>query len=889
MTQAYADHGLKCKPEPEKSPEPGQDPGQTPKPELSADNKETLPTAKEYTHGYFDRMHNQSEVIYEDITVEQARELSEPQIANIWMNFKHLQAIIHRHEALIQKRWIKKSKVKRSEILQSAWGPRSAMNAQRKPNMALVMNRFKGWDSTKSDNEKAGASIYQALIWPQINIEDLTKTEPLLLFLNARARYPPSTFAHTDVEPAMFAADAQIFPGPKYLDRWSMRFTGRDSVETYGRLVSWDEDEDAYQRLQRGRDFTPGEGIWILDSQERIYQFLCDICRIILHDYSLGMDELHNLPIEPEPPLPETEFNEDAPEECLLSSSYRCDYHVPASMDVKRLVDLFESRLAEAEDRLWLLREDPASFLDEAYGWLNTSACSIARANGKPQANMETAGRRYITRIYCAHEALNQRINMIKVWEILCRKANTLLEAKERLFDKTNARLRPEDDLPVELSNAFQELGFTLNALVVSILYRIRFMIQSSAQLRHLYVWKPSNEPDHPGYIRTNEATKPNPAELEVMQLVQAVECTADGSMGPYVLTQELQRLCRDRVTRKLISSRVAGIMPNLCIMTETMRQIESFQPWMSSLDVDQNKWKSAHFGLDTEVQTLLEYTNIFTVRTRTKGPISRAIYALMKGGCPVDKPPTPANLKAIATAERHLDTMWGHLKAELDEVSRSGRGGWARIQRIIDNGRAERTPMPADEPGAPEENNKPSASDPDGAQPFGQMNLGHQAEPHRAPVRAQTKAKPKTRPAAPASAPNTGAASAAAPASPPPASPQPFVLAVDRRTQRTLTALFSPAAGPVPWADLQHALGRAGFRREPVGGSAWQFTPGAALARAGGPAYARGIQLHEPHPGSKIPPLLARQFGRRLARAYGWSAESFCLEEKGAGEEGEM
>lgn len=38
--------------------------------------------------------------------------------------------------------------------------------------------------------------------WPHLNLEDLCKTEPLLLLLNARARNSPAVFAHSDLEPA---------------------------------------------------------------------------------------------------------------------------------------------------------------------------------------------------------------------------------------------------------------------------------------------------------------------------------------------------------------------------------------------------------------------------------------------------------------------------------------------------------------------------------------------------------------------------------------------------------------------------------------------------------------------------------------------------------------
>lgn len=44
-----------------------------------------------------------------------------------------------------------------------------------------------------------------------------------------------------------------------------------------------------------------------------------------------------------------------------------------------------------------------------------------------------------------------------------------------------------------------------------------------------------------------------------------------------------------------------------------------------------------------------------------------------------------------------------------------------------------------------------------------------------------------------------------------------------------------------------------------------------------------RSIHFHEPHPGRKVPYNIARDFGRRLNRAYGWDGQMFTLAAKGA------
>lgn len=56
-------------------------------------------------------------------TANQVRAQAEPMRKRIWDRYIHLQAIVQRYEAVIQRRWEKKSKVKRRETVVSVWGP----------------------------------------------------------------------------------------------------------------------------------------------------------------------------------------------------------------------------------------------------------------------------------------------------------------------------------------------------------------------------------------------------------------------------------------------------------------------------------------------------------------------------------------------------------------------------------------------------------------------------------------------------------------------------------------------------------------------------------------------------------------------------------------------
>jgi hypothetical protein len=64
----------------------------------------------------------------------------------------------------------------------------------------------------------------------------------------------------------------------------------------------------------------------------------------------------------------------------------------------------------------------------------------------------------------------------------------------------------------------------------------------------------------------------------------------------------------------------------------------------------------------------------------------------------------------------------------------------------------------------------------------------------------------------------------------------------------------------------------RVGFAVEKLQGSAWQFTPSVDSNAE------RNISFHEPHPESDVPYVMAKRFGRRLGRVYGWSTDTFKL-----------
>jgi hypothetical protein len=106
---------------------------------------------------------------------------------------------------------------------------------------------------------------------------------------------------------------------------------------------------------------------------------------------------------------------------------------------------------------------------------------------------------------------------------------------------------------------------------------------------------------------------------------------------------------------------------------------------------------------------------------------------------------------------------------------------------------------------------------------------------------------------------------------------PEKSTFTVDKRAEKTFSTLFytpsfNDTPGDTTWTDFVHAMLSIGFVVEKLYASIWHFTPPKSVS-------GESIQFHAPHAGDKIRYHMARLFGRRLHRAYGWSANMFVLQ----------
>lgn len=869
-------------------------------------NCERCLTNKTYTHGVFDGTNPVHPP--DPISVEDVRARAEPMSRSIWQDFEHLKAIVQRYELVLQRRWTKKSKLKRKKTLQSAWAatstpPPQPLSEMHRPDMHYLCNRYK----TAKDGDRDDSVPWvveddkrQPFFWPRLNLEDLAKVEPLLLLLNARGRYSPPTFAFADLVPVHFGLRVDQLGHPPYLDKYNMLFTGQEGPELYGQLVSWQDDPGAYRRLEMGRDTSPGEGLWILEIQQRLYRFLVNTCHIILHDCRLDdRDHLLAQPVAPEPPLPTANGQGNDIGTSLMITRNESAYHVPAKLDVRRLQNIVEARFAEAEDNMWALREDPEYFATTVAEVFQFREENLLDTAGKRWPLFKEPGGKDKFMADMVGLAWSEHLVAIDRWGLLCHRLSELADLKERLFDNAKVPIRPEDDLPPELAMAIYVLLFHLQYFMAGRLGKVFYQAQCSPPLRHLFRRRcPSDFAARGGPPVVPSGVPPGPEVGPFLWLLNPMSHPRTRrDFGFHTCVEDIERIARDPASHKFITKKQAADFSDYAIVSECIRQLELFQPWAATF---QASMADVDIAYEIESPYVRDVCNNrpFYEWMPSKG--TRALGAkLTNMPYPADKAPTKDNINAMRKAESALDAFWEAALSEykdfqiaterFSKIMFSGAlleqtpnfFAAERFSKMMFSGnQPERTPMWV-EPSETGTVTTQAIEQGPFVCPFdGGLGDAQSCSAKVKPVEPRIKVKSR----------GVARGSKTEPEAPEPRQqqqeqdPQPLVppqIDVDQRAVKVLEMLFhknSPGQtqGEIPWADFLYMMHHVGFGVEKLGGSVWQFTPGASLTACG---YTRGILFHEPHPRAKIDFVVARRHGRRLARTYGWGEETFKLQ----------
>lgn len=805
-----------------------------------------------------------------------ARALSQ----GIWSNYDALRAILARHEATIHKRWTKKKKQQKVEILEHAW---PGMPKTHRPDYAL-------WQRSSSTTLRADAGDQaesrqkRLFMCPYINQEDLLKPRTLLLLLNARGRHPPTDFCAVDYE-AMNLGCVTLKLTPIFLNTYTMILHGAQGPQEYGKLVAWSEDEDAFTWYVNRMQFMPGEGLIVLEAQNMVMDFLLALCNNILHDIPADILLTDAYPVQPEPLLKTGE--ETSGFNSMAIMALEAPYRVPARLDFARIAALLSAKVASAEDHIWQLRENPGYFMEHLHEIVEHRQETLKDTNGQ-EHHVRTSRFQNIFWTRVLGELVVNAYFELETFAELHKQAIGL----QQLHSEYEPVISANRNLPEKFMTALIKFRHYINQSAKGCLGLLEQCVVASPPMRKFFVRLPSvNQTSTMISIRSRPGIKKSEDEEEVIYLLRTL--WEDGRdlflMGMPFVVDELERLLdAEPQANDLISAYIAAQIGNLSIISQCLQQLDLYQPWARGYDEALVNRKDA-------VQ--MEFAKSIAPQARLlqaldeKGKLRQAA-KLCESACnfayPLTKRRTKETTEMMVTAERNLDQLW----TDIDRLVRDDAGDLASmsVTRVLSRQHPiQRTlewvePTPAAMSQSRSALNMTNTGIESLYKPLSTLYFGHGSdETSRTP--AETSQRPKTKTRAKErqqrQCEETGAtidaisnsAAVAAAAAETKAEP----IRVDARALKVFRTLFyDPAVtstpGEVPWTDFIYALTSTGkFTAEKLYGSVWQF------AKIDGESHSR-IQFHEPHPRGKVPFVVARRHGRRLSRAYGWTRETFAL-----------
>ncbi|KAJ7771010.1 hypothetical protein DFH07DRAFT_768409 [Mycena maculata] len=281
-------------------------------------------------------------------TPEQASQRANKVRHELFKSWYRLKAIILAHEDTIQKRWKKRTAVKRKKLLQEI---NSKLPMEHAPEIAAL------GAPEKSEDDR------DVFVLPYLNLEDLSVNNgtQFLGLLHARAHHFPSEFVWFDDDTIHFGIVAGGIHRYHAVDCAMIAF---GDEATYGKVLPYpdplddsdDDSPDGFQMEHMLREsISFGNGLLVLETQSKLMNFLLGVVSKILDDLDLST----LMPSAPLPtpviPILNTEFQ--------WKSSARANaqrpYGPPPVFSIDDIAVLLDSQYELSVQHLADLRTDP--------------------------------------------------------------------------------------------------------------------------------------------------------------------------------------------------------------------------------------------------------------------------------------------------------------------------------------------------------------------------------------------------------------------------------------------------------------------------------------------------------------------------------------------------
>lgn len=530
----------------------------------------------------------------------------------------------------------------------------------------------------------------------------------------------------------------------------------------------------------------------------------------------------------------------------LLESSYR----VPDQFDFGRVQTYINAKRGELEDHLWLLREDPAYFV-----------ATINEANHHNRFTMqaEHQEKSSTTRAKAHWDYIIGFLVLtwyrdVMWWEIVWRALGDV-EVSKQCHERDSS---PNQRFSKEYRSALSALTFQCDQMIGMTIADLKDAMLGCSSFRDYQSINRSSGSDS---MEVRVALKPDDRLWSLLLKLHSQE--AYNVIGLPSLLYEIERLiAMNKKEKNRLSPRLAGLISDFGILAEIQRQLALSSPGgrvTAAMSPSELKTYGRNI-IEPSVDLLAKVRDIPDLGSFGTNQTAFAY--------PVDKKRTALTTAQLRRAEVKLDEFWNVIDNHF--IKETGKPLHGHMENVIELRALARTPEWSEDDQSQERGQDALAAS------FWLSTLEERTE--RTVTREELspqREKVKTR-AAVSTDPQVYEERQQD--SPPITTSDDDRVMEDtkfsKKDHRVLAMLFplprqEDIAGELPWANFLHTMTSLGFGVQKLDGSASLFSPV-------NEKLTRSIIFHEPHPEKSIPFNVARRYGRRLTRAYGWTAESF-------------
>lgn len=382
---------------------------------------------------------------------------------------------------------------------------------------------------------------------------------------------------------------------PAYLDGHVMILNDVGGPENYAKLISFGELPSNYSGLPA---YIPGEGLLVLEAQQRVLSFLIICCQHLLESVSVHtLIPSWTLELPLPPPLPERQPGSF--ESLLRVETTEAPYHLPRETDFDRIESILGGALSAAIDHIWMLREDPYYFMQilaEIEDHQPETGQTAAGKTSESDPSLPTNPRGLISGYRTMASEMYYRLELFAELH----KQSQLLS---HLHKKHAATLRPSQVLPGEFGHAMARFLFyahrTLSYLLRTFMYNV---IMSPPWRRFFNLELSDASPGSDAFTKAMimpvddafEFTRMPGVGMDEMQtrtfsLLYALgSCFNSTALLRYFQpVEELAEFfeCHKPDACNLVTDRVAKMIGEVAVVSHCIVQIYYFLPWARCFD----------------------------------------------------------------------------------------------------------------------------------------------------------------------------------------------------------------------------------------------------------------------------------------------------------------